>query len=120
MPAVTAPVETKAVDSTAVVAAEGKWEYTVQSPQGGNGNLIIKKEGEVYSGTMINSRNNRETPLANLKLVGNELSFSYDVNFGGNSSTITTKLIIEGDAMSGSMSVGQFGTFPITAKRVPQ
>jgi len=109
----------KPVDPTAIVKADGNWKYTVESPQGGNGTLTIKKNGEIYSGVIINNRNNRETPLTNVTLVGNELSFGYEVNFGGNASIITTNVIIEGDSMSGAMTVGQFGSFPIKATRQP-
>ncbi|CAN5142256.1 outer membrane beta-barrel family protein [soil metagenome] len=117
--AVAAVVPTKPADLTAVVKAEGNWKYTIESPQGGNGTLTIKKEGDAYTGVIINSRNNRETPLTNVKLVGNELSFGYDVSFGGNTATITTKVIIESDSMSGAMTIGQFGSFPIKATRQP-
>jgi hypothetical protein len=50
-------------------------------------------------------------------LNGNELSFSYETSGGGNQMVITTKAIITGDEMTGNMTVGQFGTFPINAKR---
>lgn len=104
-------------DPAAVVKAEGNWKYAVESPQGGAGILAIRKEGDNYSGSIINSRNNRETALSSITVTGTELNYSYDVNFGGNSSTIKVKAIIEGDAMKGTMSAGQFGSFPINAKR---
>jgi outer membrane receptor protein involved in Fe transport len=110
--------ETPKVDPTATVVAEGNWAYTVESPQGNNGgSLKITKQGDAYSGVIISSRNNRETPLKNVKVTGNELSFSYEVNFGGNTSEILGKGIITGDQLSGTMTMGQFGTFPMTAKR---
>ena len=110
----------KAADLTAIVVAEGAWTYSVESPQGGGGNLVIKKDGEVYSGTIMSSRNNRETPLSSVTLKGNELNFSYEVNFGGNSSTVIVKAIVEGDALNGMMTVGQLGAFPINGKRAPK
>jgi outer membrane receptor protein involved in Fe transport len=110
--------KSKPVDSTAVVNAEGKWSYTVESPQGGAGTIAIKKEGDKYTGTMTSQRGgNRENQLNDISVKGNEISFSYDVNFGGNASKISVKAIIEGDAMSGTMSVGSFGSFPLNAKR---
>jgi outer membrane receptor protein involved in Fe transport len=110
--------ETPKVDPTATVVAEGNWAYIVESPQGNNGgSLKITKQGDAYSGVIISSRNNRETPLKNVKVTGNELSFSYEVNFGGNTSEIVGKGIITGDQLSGTMTMGQFGTFPMTAKR---
>ncbi len=111
-----ATVATKAADPNAKVVAEGNWTYTVESPQGGGGTLTIKKEGDAYSGTMISSRNNRETPLKTVTVNGNEITYTYEVNFGGNTSVVTVKNIIEGDAMTGTMTM-QFGSFPVKAKR---
>lgn len=105
------------VDTAAVVNAEGTWNYTLQSPQGGEGTLVIKKEGDAYTGTITNKRFNQETKLSSVTLNGNELSFSYEVSFGGNSMTTAAKTIITGDTLTGNMSVGQFGTFPINAKK---
>jgi hypothetical protein len=104
-------------DTTVVVNAEGTWAYTVESPQGGGGNIVIKKDGETYSGTISNNRFNNENPLKDVKVVGNQMSFNYDVNFGGNTNTIMVSGTISGDDFNGNMSVGQFGTFPLNAKR---
>lgn len=104
-------------DPSAVVKADGNWNYTIESPQGGEGKLIIKKEGEVYSGTIINTRMNRENTLKTVAVKGNELTFTYEVNFGGNSSEVVVKGIITGDQFSGTMAFGQFGSFPFKASR---
>ncbi|MCW5909514.1 MAG: TonB-dependent receptor [Cyclobacteriaceae bacterium] len=114
----TTEAQTQPVDSTAVVVAEGNWEYTVESPQGANGGTLkITKEGDAYTGVIVNARFNRETPVKDVKVSGNELSFGYEVNFGGNSSTVLVKGIINGDEFTGTMTMGQFGSFPMTAKR---
>ncbi|MBX2898115.1 MAG: TonB-dependent receptor [Cyclobacteriaceae bacterium] len=117
-PVVTPKVETQPIDSAAVVVAEGSWEYTVESPQGANGGkLNLTKEGDGYSGVIVNARFNRETPIKDVKVTGNELSFAYEVNFGGNTATVLVKGIISGDQFTGTMTMGQFGAFPMTAKR---
>jgi outer membrane receptor protein involved in Fe transport len=116
-PAVTAPVAIAAANPDAVVKAEGKWAYTLQSPQGGTGTITITKEGDVYSGIINNNRMPKDIPLTTVTVKGDELTFTYDVAFGGNTTTIQVKAIISGNDMSGNMSLGQFGTFPITAKR---
>ena len=108
---------TKAADPAAVIKAEGRWSYTVESPQGGGGTLIITKDGENYSGTIISSRNNRETPLKTVTVTGNELNCTYEVNFGGNTATLSIKAIVEGDTMTGNMTMGQFGSFPLKGTR---
>jgi len=110
--------EVPKADPTVAVIVEGNWTYAVESPQGSNGgSLKLIKDGETFSGVIISSRNNRETPVKNVKVNGNELSFSYDVNFGGNTSEILVKGIITGDQFAGTMTMGQFGAFPMTAKR---
>ena len=106
-----------AADPTAVVDPVGTWTYTVESPQGGGGTIVIKKEGDVFTGTLTNNRFNRENPLKSVTMNGNEINFGYETNFGGNTSVVTVKATIAGDAMNGTMSLGQFGTFPLSAKR---
>jgi hypothetical protein len=106
-------------DETAVVVAEGTWAYTLESPQGGSGTITIKKEGEAYTGTIVSARFNRENALKTVNVLGNQIEMSYDVNMGGNASTMTIKGTISGDALEGLMTVGTFGTFPIKAKRNP-
>ena len=110
-------VEVPKTDPTAAVKAEGDWTYTIESSQGGGGTLKIKREGEILSGSIINSRSNRETPLKTIALAGNELTFSYEANFGGNTSVIIFKGIIADNTLTGMMSVGQFGSFPMNGKR---
>jgi hypothetical protein len=115
-----APVQnTKMVkaDSAAVVNPVGTWAYTVESPQGGAGNIVITSENETLAGTISNARFNSENTLKDVTLNGNELSFSYEVNMGGNTMVVNVKGTINGDEFNGNMSVGQFGTFPINGKR---
>jgi len=109
--------DTSKVDPGAIVKAEGNWTYTIESPQGGGGVLKITKTGDVYSGVIINSRNNREVALKTVSVKGNELSFSYENSFGGNTMEVSAKGIITGDQFAGTMAVGQFGTFPMNGKR---
>jgi outer membrane receptor protein involved in Fe transport len=101
----------------AVVSAAGTWTYTVESPQGGGGSFTLIKREDNYTGTLISSRNNTEVALSNVALSGNELSFSYEASFGPNTMTINVKGIIKDNTFEGSMSVGQFGSFPIKGKK---
>jgi outer membrane receptor protein involved in Fe transport len=114
----TPAVKVPAGDSTAVAQAEGTWQYTIESPQGGEGTLLLKKEGDAYSGSITNKRFNSTTELSSVTVKGNELSFEYEVTGpGGNKMPMQVKAIITDNAFNGSMTVGQFGTFPIKAKR---
>lgn len=116
--AAAAAIKLPATDSTAVVNPEGTWQYTIESPQGGEGTLSITKNGDAYSGSITNKKFNSNTPLSSVALKGNELSFAYEVTGqGGNTMPVQVKAIIAEDNLNGSMTVGQFGTFPIKAKR---
>lgn len=108
-----------ASDPNATVNAEGVWDYTLESPQGGAGLLTIRKEGDKLTGTTLNTRNNKEVPLTSVVVKGNEITYTYDANFGGNTVAIQVKGIITGEALVGTMSMGQFASFPIKAKRKP-
>lgn len=112
-----AAADTSKVNPNAVVKAEGNWTYTIESPQGGGGVLKITKTGDIYSGVIINSRNNKEVALKTVSVKENELSFSYENSFGGNTMEVMGKGIITGDQFAGTMAIGQFGTFPMNAKR---
>jgi hypothetical protein len=81
------------------------------------GTLKIKKEGSIYSGTIASNRSPRENPLKGVVFKNNELSFTYEVNFGGNTAVIAVKGIITKDQFAGTMSVGQFGSFPMNGTR---
>lgn len=118
--ATTVNAKVATVDPAAVVNAEGTWTYTVDSPQGGAGKIVIRKEGDKFTGTITNNRNNKETPLSSVALNGNEITMAYEVSFGGNTMNVSVKGTITGDELNGNMSVGQFGTFPINGKREKQ
>jgi len=106
-----------AADPTKEINAAGTWNYTVESPQGGGGKIVIKKDGDKYSGTITSSRANRETALSSITVKGNEITIAYEVSMGGNNVSFTIHGTIKDDELNGNMSVGQFGTFPINAKR---
>lgn len=114
------PANTPPADPTAVVKPEGTWAYTVESPQGASGGTVtIRKEGDKFTGVIVSSRNNREVPLSSVTLNGNELTYTYDMSFGPNTTTIQVKSIITGDEMTGTMAFGSFGGAPLKAKRNP-
>lgn len=114
------PADSK-TDSAAVaapVAAEGTWSYTVESPQGtGGGKLTITKTETGYSGIINNPRFGGDMALSSVTVNGNEMSFSYDVNRGGNNMTIMVKGTVSGKDFTGTMQVGQFGAFPFNASK---
>ena len=102
---------------TTVYEAAGSWTYTIDSPQGGTGTIVINRNGDEYTGTIKNSRMPQETGLSNVIVSGNSVSFSYPVNFGGNSLTVEVKATINKNEMQGVMQMGETRSFDLTGKR---
>ncbi len=125
MPQITQAMPAKSVEATAktdtakaTVDAAGTWTYTLETPQGSNtGSFVIKKEGDVYTGSTTNSRTNQETIFTTVTANRNELTATYTSNFGGNEVSVIIKGTITGNDLEGTMSFGQFRTIPIKAKR---
>ncbi|MBT1702608.1 outer membrane beta-barrel family protein [Chryseosolibacter indicus] len=95
----------------------GTWDFTIDSPQGGSGTIVLKKENDTYTGTIKTNRMPQETVLTNVTVNGNQVSFSYPVNFGGNTSTVTVSYTISKDDIQGTMDIAQFRSFNLTGKR---
>jgi hypothetical protein len=115
------PVDkTAASDSASAVTvdATGIWNYSMETQMGATtGKITIKKDGDVYSGTIFSSRNNKETPFTSVTVVGNKLTASYTANFGGNEVQITISGPITGDVLDGTMDFGGMRSMPIKAER---
>jgi outer membrane receptor protein involved in Fe transport len=100
-----------------VYPVAGTWEFTLDSPQGGGGTIIIKNDNDVYSGTIKTERMTDPTPFTAVTVNGNEVTMSYTVNFGGNTVPVTIKAGFNSADMQGTMSFGEFRTMNMTAKK---
>jgi outer membrane receptor protein involved in Fe transport len=114
----TTEAKTKPDSTVAPVDATGVWNYSMESQMGvSTGKITIKKEGDVYTGTMFSSRNNREVPFTSVTVVGNELTATYTANFGGNEVQIIISGPITGDVFDGTMNFGGQRSMPLKAER---
>jgi imidazolonepropionase-like amidohydrolase len=99
---------------------EGVWNYTSETPAGSSaGEIMIKKEGSGFSGTITyddpSGSGKVSTPIKNVSVSGKSLSFQFDVAAGGMNLTVDISGEISDNTMDGTMSVGQFGSFPLSA-----
>jgi outer membrane receptor protein involved in Fe transport len=115
-PGSTQPTTPKSPDAV-VYEAAGTWTYTIDSPQGGGGTIVIKKENGVYSGTIKTERMKEETKFTSITVNGNDVAMAYTVNFGGNTVPVDIKGTINNNEMNGTMSLGQFRSFNLAGKR---
>lgn len=97
--------------------AAGTWVYTMDSPQGGGGTIVLKKENDTYTGTIKNDRMPQETQLSSVVVEGNNVTISYTVSFGGNTVPVEIKSVISNKDMQGTMAFGQFRTVNFTGKK---
>ena len=97
--------------------AAGTWTFTLDSPQGGGGTIVIKNDNNTYSGTIKTERMKEETAFTSVVVNGNELTLTYTVNFGGNTVPVTVKSTFNNADMQGTMSFGEFRTMNFTGKK---
>lgn len=96
----------------------GNWDYTIDSPQGKmTGTLVMKGEGGDYEGTMSSDMSPGETEISDISVDGNNLSFTYSIDAGGSSMEIEISVEIDEDTFEGTVSVAQYGSFPIEGER---
>jgi hypothetical protein len=110
--------------STALTATAGelpgRWTAEFDSPIGVQKYVYeFKKTGDTLTGeaTFERSIGNGSTPLNNVKVDGDKLSFDEPLKIEGNEITITYTGTLVGDELKLERKVGDFGTEQLTAKR---
>ena len=101
----------------AVDGVDGNWSGAVSTP---NGDLPVgfafKADGATLNGTMIGP-DGSPSPIANGKIDGNNLTFSVDLNFNGNTFSLSYKGVLDGEQIKIS-SEFQGQVFEFVVKKV--
>lgn len=98
----------------------GTWSYTANTPQGSNtGKIKIKKDGDSYSGTISSSFADKDYEMKDIVVSGSSLTFYYTAEFGGNSLKVEFSVTIDGNSFEGTMTAGNFGSFPVQGTKEP-
>ena len=96
------------------MSADGTWKTTINSPMGvRQGTLTVKTDGGSFTGSMASPEGSQDITG---KVDGNTLTwgsklttpFPIDLEF-----TVT----VDGDAMTGSVKAGAFGSSPLKGER---
>lgn len=103
---------------------QGTWDYSSDTPAGSSsGTMDIKKEGDTYTGSISYDNpagsGKASSPMKNISLSGTTLSFSFDVVAGGMNLEVTVTGEINADQFTGSMTLRDFGSFPLNATKKP-
>jgi hypothetical protein len=87
----------------------GSWDITVESPQGKTTSLLmIKKDGDKFSGMMKGARGER--PLESVSLSGSDVTLVMKIDFQGQPMVITYKGKVEKESMKGEADFGGLAT----------
>ncbi|MDX1406749.1 MAG: amidohydrolase family protein, partial [Saprospiraceae bacterium] len=99
----------------------GVWSYEVEIPgQVQTGIITISGSDGDFSGEIKSDEDDEVTDINGILLNGNILSFTMDMDGGGQSMTLEFELELDGDSYEGEVSVGEFGTFPISGSKIPE
>lgn len=100
-----------------IYEAPGTWKYSIDSPLGGGGTIVLVRTDGGYVGKITRERDSQATELLDVSVKGNAVSFSYAVNSGGNSIPVKVQVSISEDDMAGTMQFGERAPFNIIGKR---
>ena len=94
-------------------ALVGKWEFTRETPQGTRTNTLTVKEDM----TATYSMRDNETPVTDLKVEGDQVSFKVTMTFNDREFSMNFKGRLEGNALTGEFATTR-GTRPAVGKKV--
>lgn len=99
----------------------GKYNYSYSSEDGQSwsGTFSIEGSKDNYSGTFYLSFNDTNNDLQDIEVSGNLLTFSFPVDGGGQTVDVSISLEYDGDAFSGILVAGPFGSYDMEASKDP-
>jgi len=100
----------------------GTWSYTLEIPgQETAGTMVIEKDGDSYAVKLDSSDEPGDYEDAfDVVMDGSTLSFGMTVDNSGMTLNITSEMTFDGDEFSGTMSIAEFGSFPVTGSKTSQ
>ena len=111
----------KPSEPAAVGLLEGKWAFEVDIPdQREKGEFDFEDNDGMLTGTIHGQNINGNNTLEDIVLQGNEVSFTFDMEAGGQMIEVEFDLKLDGETFEGTVNIGVtgMGSFPITGKRI--
>lgn len=91
------------------MAADGKWQLTINTPLGAQQSVLnISTSGVSLSGTQ-SAASGDEKPIEEGKISGDQISWKASIT-KPMAMTLEFSATVQGDAMTGSVKLGMFGT----------
>ena len=97
----------------------GLYSYVAEVPgQTEEGEINIEKDGDSYKLTLTSNDDPGDPDVAqNVSVDGNNVSFTLDLNNDGMTMSLLFDLDFTEEDYEGTVSVGEFGTFPFTGEK---
>ena len=98
-----------------MVNVDGSWNTVTQSPMGNQeAKLDVASSGETFTGTYSGAMGTTE--IKNGKVNGDTLNFQVDITVPM-PMTLDIEATVDGDAITGTVTAGMFGSFPMNGTR---
>lgn len=110
----TSEVVGKKLAAAAAPAVAGTWELTSQSSQGGTRTNTLKIKEDM---TATYTSRDTETPVTDLKIEGNQISFKVTRTFNDQQVTTEFKGTVDGKTLKGEF-ISARGSRPVTGKKI--
>lgn len=100
------------------MSVAGKYECVTKTPMGDQAStLTVEVDGDSFTGSNSGAMGN--SPISDGKVDGNTITWSSQITIPM-PMKLDCKATIEGDALTGTVTAGAFGSFPITGTRIPE
>jgi hypothetical protein len=97
------------------MSVDGTWKIAMETPLGTRqASLALSAAGGVLRGTLSGEAGT--TAIENGRVSGNDIAFTVDIT-QPMSMTLEFSATVTGEAMTGSVKLGMFGTAPLTGTR---
>lgn len=98
------------------MSVSGKYEIVTKTPMGAQtSTLTVVADGDSFSGSNAGPMGNQEITGGTVE--GNTISWSAKITVPM-PMTLEGKATIDGDAITGTVTAGAFGSFPLTGTRI--
>jgi hypothetical protein len=96
----------------------GNWVMTIQTPQGPTEvTMTVQQSGASFSGSMTSQMG--ITAFDDGQVDGRSVTWTMSLQMGGTAMTIVYQGEVDGNRISGSAALGDFGTAAFTGERRP-
>lgn len=94
---------------------DGSWDTVTKSPMGDQqATLTITSAGDSFTGTYSGAMGTTE--IKDGRVSGDNLTWSLDITVPM-PMTLTCEATVDGDTITGTVTAGAFGSFPMSGKR---